>query len=143
MRRALEMVLLALVIGGLGGCALLALVRQQQASLMEQRLAAAGFQKLVADTPEKMTRLDALQPYTLGSTVRHGKTTWYYADPNCRCAYVGGDAVHGRYQANERAGADERANPPTTWADSPESMEATQDLLSPENPELYGAPEDW
>ena len=148
MRRALEIALLALATVGVAGCALREHLQQRDASRMESRLVAAGFRKVPADTAAKSARLDTMQPYALGSTVLHGKTTWYYADPGCRCAYVGSDAAYARYQraaeaASERARAEEHADPATTWGGSPESMGATEDIFSPENPDIYDAPENW
>jgi hypothetical protein len=148
MRRAVEIALLALATACVAGCSLQEYAQQREANRTESRLVAAGFRQVPADTPAKSARLDTMQPYTLGSTVRHGKSTWYYVDPTCRCAYVGSDAAYARYQqalaaASERARAEEQADPATTWGGSPESMEATEDIFSPENPDIYDAPSNW
>jgi hypothetical protein len=59
--------------------------------MTEQLLAAAGFQKKVADTPEKLAHLETLSPArTLVSHERDGHLYYVYADPaTCKCLYVG------------------------------------------------------
>ena len=125
-----------LAVAALGGCALTRAGQQREARQVETQLAASGFRKVTADTQEKTARLGGLPPYKLDRKPRNGKTYWYYADPACGCAYVGDDAAYSRFQ-RQVARDDRVAN------ETPESMEATQDFFSPENPELYGAPENW
>ena len=119
----------------LAGCAT---IHQREARDIEPRLAAAGFRKLSADTPGKSARLDTMRPYALTRTTHNGKTYWYYADPKCRCAYVGDEAAYRSFREElARGGRD------TAWAESPESMQASEDVFSGENPELYDAPSNW
>jgi hypothetical protein len=57
----------------------------------EQLLAAAGFQKKVADSPEKLAHLETLTPTRkLVTHQRDGHLYYVYADPEtCKCLYVG------------------------------------------------------
>jgi hypothetical protein len=131
-----EMAILLLAVVTLGGCAF---VHQREAQQIEPRLRAAGFRKMRADTPDRSARLDAMRPYALTRTLHDGKTYWYYADPKCRCAYVGDDVAYRSFREElARSGG-----PNDTWLDSPENMEATGDAFSGENPELYDAPSNW
>jgi len=57
----------------------------------EQLLASAGFQKKVADSPEKLAHLETLTPVRkLVAHRRDGNLHYVYADPEtCKCLYVG------------------------------------------------------
>jgi hypothetical protein len=57
----------------------------------QQWLAAAGFDKKVADTPEKLAHLETLTPARkLVAHSRNGQLYYVYADPAvCKCLYVG------------------------------------------------------
>jgi hypothetical protein len=57
----------------------------------EQLLTTAGFQKKVADTPEKLAHLETLTPSRkLVAHRRDGQLYYVYADPEmCKCLYVG------------------------------------------------------
>jgi hypothetical protein len=57
----------------------------------EQLLMTAGFQKKVADTPEKLVHLEMLTPARKLVAHRHDGHVYYvYADPDlCKCLYVG------------------------------------------------------
>jgi len=57
----------------------------------EQLLTAAGFDKKVADTPERLAHLERLTPARkLVAHRRDGKLYYVYADPEmCKCLYVG------------------------------------------------------
>jgi len=68
-------------------------------TLTTQRLlAGAGFQKKVADTPEKLAHLETITPARrLVAHRRDGQLYYVYADPEtCKCLYVGTPA---QYQA--------------------------------------------
>jgi hypothetical protein len=120
----------------LAGCAT---IHEREARQIEPRLGAAGFRRLTADTPGKAARLDTMRPYALTRTIHNGKTYWYYADPKCRCAYVGDEAAYRSFREElARSGGGG-----TAWTESPESMEASGDVFSGENPELYDAPSNW
>ncbi len=57
----------------------------------EQFLAAAGFQKMVADSPAKAAHLEGLTPARrMVAHRRDGRLYYLYADPEvCKCLYVG------------------------------------------------------
>jgi hypothetical protein len=79
------------LIGILAGCA--SLIRQDPnvtAQTMEPMLEAAGFQRLAADTPEKLAHLKTLPPLKLTKHTSNGKVQYWYADPYyCQCLLVG------------------------------------------------------
>jgi len=62
-----------------------------QTRTTEQLLASEGFEKKVADTPEKLAHLETLTPARkLVARQRNGETYYVYADPAvCKCLYVG------------------------------------------------------
>jgi hypothetical protein len=88
----------ALIAGGLalGACAT---AERDRAMSIEPLLVAAGFQKRVADTPEKLAHLRQLEPLKLVPHARKTSVYYVYADPNgCRCAYVGNEMAFEQYQ---------------------------------------------
>ncbi len=65
----------------------------------EGQLAAAGFVRLQADTPQKLARLQALPQNTIVYAERKHGNAYIYADAaGCNCAYVGNDAAYRQYQ---------------------------------------------
>jgi len=85
---------LLLGVGALAaGCAI-------AAETTESRLAQAGFRKLSADTPEKISHLQTLPTRKFVKRNRDGKTYYVYADPEyCKCLYVGTVQQYARYGA--------------------------------------------
>ncbi len=81
----------------LSGCAA---IQNHKAVQTERLLAAAGFQMKLADTPDKLTRLEALPQRTLVPHKRSdGKLFYLYADStSCKCLYVGTEQAYQRYQ---------------------------------------------
>jgi hypothetical protein len=78
---------------GLGGCVTLG------AQEKESQLAAAGFVRLEADTPQKAAKLQALPQNTIVFAQRKKGNAYIYADAaGCNCAYVGNDAAYQQYQ---------------------------------------------
>ena len=78
------------------GCAT---IRQEEASDTERLLAAAGFQKRPAETPEQLAQLAAMPAQKLVARIEDGQRLYTYADPvNCRCLYVGGPEEYWAYQ---------------------------------------------
>lgn len=79
------------------GCSLSRKAREDRA--LEQRLKAAGFRAVAADTPEKMARLKSHRPLQLRFVTRDGKRYAVYPDPaGCGCAYVGDAAAQQRLE---------------------------------------------
>ncbi|HEY7041193.1 MAG TPA: hypothetical protein VID28_20150 [Methylomirabilota bacterium] len=74
----------------------------------QQLLAAAGFRKKVADTPEKLAHLETITPARRLVTHRwDGRLYYVYADPEtCKCLYVGSpdqyQAALERHTANQQ-----------------------------------------
>ncbi len=65
----------------------------------EGQLAAAGFVRLQADTPQKLAKLQALPQNTIVYAERKHGNAYIYADAaGCNCAYVGNDAAYRQYQ---------------------------------------------
>jgi hypothetical protein len=65
----------------------------------EGQLAAAGFVRQPADTPLKMTKLQALPQNTIVVAQRKGHNVYIYADAaGCACAFIGNDAAYQQYQ---------------------------------------------
>jgi hypothetical protein len=80
------------LLGGLTGCA--SLVGQdpnETAQETEPMLEAAGFQRLPADTPQKLAHLKTLTPLQLRRhRTKDGRSQYWWADPYyCQCLFVG------------------------------------------------------
>ncbi len=84
----------------LAGCASM----QKNAVMdVEGLLTQAGFQKHVADTPEKMAHLKTFPQHKFSRHKRHGKIWFIYADAaDCQCFYVGDETELAHYQDLER-----------------------------------------
>jgi hypothetical protein len=108
------------------GCAT---VRQNETLDTEAVLAAAGFYMKLADTPEKLARLQTLTPRKLVPHQRDGKLYFVYADPDvCKCLYAGTEQ---NYQEYQRLGLQKRL--------ADEQLMAAQDnLYAPMNWEAWG-----
>jgi len=69
----------------------------------EGLLMKAGFQKHVADTPQKMAHLKTLAQQRFSRHKRHGKLYFVYADAaDCQCLYAGDERDFQHYQDLER-----------------------------------------
>ncbi len=65
----------------------------------EGQLAAAGFVRQQADTPQKVAKLQALPQTTIVAAQRKGHNVYIYADAaGCNCAFIGNDAAYQQYQ---------------------------------------------
>ena len=84
----------------LAGCATL---EKNDVLDTEGLLMKAGFQKHVADTPQKMTHLKTLAQQRFSRHKRHGKLYFVYADAaDCQCLYAGDETAFQHYQDLER-----------------------------------------
>ena len=97
---AVRGLIIAAVVGlVLVGCAPSQKTLNTRAMNTERMLAAAGFQMKLADTPGKLTKLEAmpqraLTPHQQGDDVRY-----VYADAtSCKCLYAGSEKAYQRYQ---------------------------------------------
>ena len=89
----------AVALGGLLLAAACASADRDRAAQIEPLLVAAGFQKRVADTPQKLAHLQQLPPLRLVPHARQTSVYYVYADPKgCRCAYVGNEMAFEQYQ---------------------------------------------
>jgi len=96
MRTLIRWSLLVAAAALIAGCTY---IRKEEADQVESTLAAAGFQARPADTPEKLSKLQALPLRKLSSKVKDGELIYFYADPNfCKCLYVGDQSAYARYQ---------------------------------------------
>jgi len=64
----------------------------------ENLLSAAGFQTVIANTPQRQTQLKALTPNKVSLVQRKGKNYYVYADPASNQAWVGTPAEYQKYQ---------------------------------------------
>ena len=79
-----------------GGCAAM---RAEEARSTEQLLAAAGFEVKLADSPERMARLNAMPQDTLVIHDFGGEARYTYADAaGCQCLYAGGQDAYDAFQ---------------------------------------------
>jgi hypothetical protein len=86
-------IVLAALTAAAGGCASVG------APEKEGQLAAAGFVRLQADTPQRIAKLQALPQNTIIYAQRKKGNAYIYADAaGCNCAYVGNEAAYQRYQ---------------------------------------------
>jgi len=82
------------------GCAAL---QNNEVSDVEGLLTKAGFQKQVADTPQKMTHLETLAQHRISRHKRHGKLYFVYADTaDCQCLYAGDEEAFRHFRDLER-----------------------------------------
>ncbi len=86
-------VLAALAAAALAGCVTMG------AQEKEGQLAAAGFTRQQADTPQKMAKLQALpQNMIVFSQRKHGAVYIYADAAGCGCAFIGNAAAYQQYQ---------------------------------------------
>lgn len=96
--RLTMLAVVALVLAGqAGGCAM---VERQETKSTEQLLSAGGFSIKAADTPEKLSKLQAMkQRKILRRQGPDGQPQFLFADATyCRCLYIGNEAAYQSYQ---------------------------------------------
>jgi hypothetical protein len=65
----------------------------------EGQLAAAGFVRQQADTPQKVAKLQALPQNSIVFSQRKKGAVYIYADAaGCNCAFIGNEAAYQQYQ---------------------------------------------
>ncbi len=64
----------------------------------DMKLEDAGFKMREANTPQKMARLNSIPPYKFVPHRKNGARYYVYADPACRCAFVGDDNAMKAYR---------------------------------------------
>lgn len=66
----------------------------------ESQLSAAGFTRLQADNPQKLSNIQTLPQNQIVFVPRKKGNVYIYADnAGCGCAYVGNEAAYQQYQA--------------------------------------------
>jgi len=86
---------LALAAALLTGCAA---IEKAERGSTEQMLAAAGFNVIPANTPERQASLAELKPYVISRQFRGGQVLYVYPDAQGNFAYIGNQAAYDRYQ---------------------------------------------
>ena len=76
-----------------------AMIEEQWATETEQELIAAGFITKLANSPEKLEKLDAMKQRTIVLHERNGKNFYVYADNNKNCIYFGDNKAYQKYQS--------------------------------------------
>jgi hypothetical protein len=90
---------LLLTIGAAATCFACASIQKSEAIKTERTLAAAGFQMRLADTPQKMAKVEAMTQRKLVPHEKDGETMFVYADASeCKCVYAGSQQAHQRFQ---------------------------------------------
>ena len=110
-------VLIAVAVISLAGCASYA---ERYAQANEQGLEAAGFERRPADTPEKLSSLQALSQRKI--VIYTWQDRLYFAWPDarfCKCLYVGNEA---EYQEYVRLGFEQKLR--QEWLTAAEEREA-------------------
>jgi hypothetical protein len=87
---------LALAVAVLTGCAA---IERAERKDTENALAAAGFQVLPANTPERQASLVDLKPNTISRQIRGNQVFYVYPDAEGNFLMVGDQAAYARYQA--------------------------------------------
>lgn len=90
-----HLLLFALTVAFLAGCTA---IEKAGSGSTESMLAAAGFNVLPADTPERRASLAELEPYVISRQFRNGKPFYIYPDTQGGFAYVGDQTDYDRYQ---------------------------------------------
>ncbi len=75
-----------------------AILEEQWANQTEQELIAAGFITKLANSPEKLEKLDAMKQRTIVLHDRNGTNFYIYADNNKNCIYIGNNKSYQKYQ---------------------------------------------
>lgn len=93
--RTMKPLLFALAVALLTGCAA---IERAERNSTEQMLAAAGFNVIPANTPQRQASLNDLKPYTISRQFRGGQALYVYPDPQGNFAYIGDQTAYDRYQ---------------------------------------------
>jgi len=96
MRSLTRLALVAVAVSLLPACTY---IKREDADKVESTLAAAGFKMKVADTPERLSKLQALPVRKIFTKQRDGETVYLYADPEfCKCLYAGRQEQYDTYR---------------------------------------------
>lgn len=96
MRTLARLALVAVAVSLLPACTY---IKREDADKVESTLAAAGFKMKVADTPERLAKLQALPVRTIFTRQRDGEILYLYADAEfCKCLYAGRQEQYDTYR---------------------------------------------
>jgi hypothetical protein len=74
-------------------------IENEEAESTEQVLAAAGFHRKEATTPQQLANLKAMTQRKIVIQAQDGATRYVYADAeDCKCVYVGSEKNYDEYQ---------------------------------------------
>ena len=88
----LPLTIILLVANLMAGCA------AHNTQTTEDLLSAAGFNVVIATTPQQLKHLSTLPPYKMMRIQRNGKDRYVYADPARKLIYVGGLFSYDRFR---------------------------------------------
>ena len=96
MRTLTRLALVAVAVSLLPACTY---IKREDADKVESTLAAAGFKMKVADTPERLAKLQALPVRKIFTKQRDGEPIYLYADAEfCKCLYAGRQEQYDTYR---------------------------------------------
>src|SRR5258708_405834 len=90
--RAFAVAIVFLIANAMMGCA------GHSTQRTEDLLSAAGFNVVIASTPQRLQHLATLPPYKVIRIQRNGKDRYVYADPAQKLIYVGGGFGYQRFK---------------------------------------------
>jgi hypothetical protein len=90
--RAFAVAIVLLIANAMVGCA------GHSTQRTEDLLSAAGFNVVIASTPQRLQHLATLPPYKVIRIQRNGKDRYVYADPAQKLIYVGGVFAYQRFK---------------------------------------------
>ncbi len=90
--RAFAVAIVFLIANAMMGCA------GHSTQRTEDLLSAAGFNVVIASTPQRLQHLATLPPYKVIRIQRNGKDRYVYADPAQKLIYVGGVFAYQRFK---------------------------------------------
>ena len=90
--------LLSLFVVLLSGCAA---IEKADRSNTERLLAAAGFKVLPANSPQRLTSLEAMTPYKVERKLKGDEVYYFYACPDQSLAYIGNQSDYSKYRELE------------------------------------------
>ncbi len=74
-------------------------MKREDADKVESTLAAAGFKMKLADTPERLAKLQAMPVRKIFMKQKDGETVYLYADSEfCKCLYAGRQEQYDAYR---------------------------------------------
>jgi hypothetical protein len=88
----LPLAIVLLIANMMAGCA------AHSSQHTEDLLSAAGFNVVIASTPQQLQHLVTLPPYKMIKIQRNGKVRYVYADPAQKLIYAGGVFAYQRFK---------------------------------------------